>query len=112
MKVKIGNGKLADIALAGECEVSHLGLHDNLCVFFSLKALWVNLFEQLDGVLYAGGELLKGLFVVLENDILSTADPRGEEFGCVAAALDLVVESVLCQSNSMQKPREHHCGLA
>lgn len=93
VEMEIGNGKLGDIALAGKLEGSHLGLHENLCVFSPLKPFWIGLFEQLDGVCYAGRELVKGLFVVLKDDILCTADAGGQEFGCVAAALDLEIES-------------------
>lgn len=94
VEVKIRNGEFADIALTGEAESPHLCLHDNLFILLALKPLCIDALQQLDGLGYADLQLVEGFLIVLKEDVLCTADPSNEEFGCIATALNLIVETV------------------
>lgn len=94
--MEIGDYIFAHVSLAREAEVSHLTLHYNLLIFFTVDDFRVHALKDFNCAGDACLELFECLLVVFECGNVLCAETGGEEFGCVGAGLDLVGESNKC----------------
>jgi len=96
MEMEIRNRVLDDVSPPREPEVAHLALHDDFLVFLTLERGRVGGLEDLNCAVDAGLQLVEGGFCVLHFGLWDAAYALDEEFGCVAAGLDLVGDARGC----------------
>lgn len=93
MEVEVRDRELSNVALARELELAHGRVQDDLVRLLAVHERGVDAAQQLDGLCDALRELVEGLLLVWELYVLEACQAGGDELGCVAAGVDLVVEA-------------------